>query len=53
MTDRHAPEDAADSAGGRWLPKTRFGKAGHLLFWTALFYGLTWGIARLCEWLSP
>ena len=54
MTDRHPPEDLpAETEGSRWLPRTRLGKLGHLLFWTALFYGLAWGIARLCEWLSP
>jgi len=39
--------------GSRWLPTTRLGKLCHLLLWTALFYGLAWGIARLCQWLSP
>lgn len=38
---------------GRWVPKTTLGKLGHIGFWIALFYLLTWGIAKLCEWLSP
>ncbi|MDF1551418.1 MAG: hypothetical protein P1P84_00075 [Deferrisomatales bacterium] len=44
---------ATEPRGSRWAPATRLGKLGHVLFWTALFYGLTWGIARLCQWLSP
>ena len=24
----------------------------HIAFWTALFYGLTVGVAKLAEWLS-
>ena len=49
----HDDPGAAEPSGSRWLPTTRLGKLGHLLFWTALFYGLTVGIARLCQWLSP
>ena len=54
MTDpgRTAESDSG-AREGRWIPRTRLGKLGHLLFWTALFYGLAVGIARLCEWLSP
>jgi len=54
LSDPHPQGDPeAATRGSRWLPTTRLGKLGHLLFWTALFYGLTWGIARLCQWLSP
>lgn len=52
----HPPHDdpaAAECHGSRWIPATRLGKLGHILFWVALFYGLTWGFARLWEWLSP
>jgi hypothetical protein len=55
--------DSSDNGGRRsgsqedgersLIPRTRAGKLAHLLFWTALFYGLAWGIAELAEWLSP
>lgn len=35
-------------AGGRGFPKRLL----HILFWTALFYGLTVLVARLAEWAS-
>ena len=46
--------DGSESqAGSRLMPKTTLGRLVHLAFWVALFYVLTYGIARLCEWLSP
>lgn len=53
MRERALGEHQTPEPGSRWLPTTRLGKLAHLLAWTALFYGLTWGIARLCQWLSP
>jgi hypothetical protein len=34
--------------GSRKLPK----KLAHVLFWTALFYGLAVAVAKLSEWLD-
>jgi len=31
---------------------TSLARLGHVLFWTVLFYLLTYGIAKLCEWLA-
>ena len=43
--------EAASPAGplGR---RSALARVGHVLFWTLLFYLLTYGIAKLCEWLS-
>lgn len=27
-------------------------RLAHVAFWTGLFYGLVYGIAKLCEWLA-
>jgi len=34
-------------------PRSPWIRVGHLLFWTLLFYALAYGIAKVCEWLSP
>jgi hypothetical protein len=34
--------------GSRW----RLSRLAHIAFWTALFYLLAYGVAKLSEWLS-
>lgn len=33
--------------------RSRLRRAAHLALWTALFYLLTVGVAKLAEWASP
>ncbi len=37
---------------GPLSPRSRWVRIGHVLFWTALFYALAVGIAKVCEWLA-
>lgn len=46
-----APRPAPDP--GPLQGRSRLRKGAHLALWTALFYLLTVGVAKLAEWASP
>ena len=37
---------------GPLAARSRWVRIGHILFWTALFYLLAVGVAKVCEWLA-
>jgi len=49
VNEQPTPQPQAAGPLGRRSLRSRL---GHLAFWTALFYGLVYGIAKLCEWLA-
>lgn len=46
-----APEPP-ESGSGPLGRRKGFSRLAHVAFWTTLFYLLTYGVAKLSEWLS-